>query len=100
MKRTPRIFVAMAISVMLNILLLGLSITNPGGRPLLFWRAVDFASKPSTLIAEALFSHGHSPGKEVAEALVCSIAYYTVVAWIVITLLSLFRTSIRRRGAG
>jgi hypothetical protein len=97
MRRAPRIFVAIAISVILNILLLVLSASNPDGHTSTFWRAVDFVSKPSTVIAEGLFSHGHSPGADVFYALMCSIVYYAVIAWIAITLSSVFHTSIRHR---
>jgi hypothetical protein len=96
MKRVPRILVATAISLTLNILLLILSAGTPGGRPSLFWKAVDVLSKPATLAADALFSSGHSPGGEIFESLMCSIVYYTLVVWAAIALLPLLAKSISR----
>jgi hypothetical protein len=98
MEKTPRIVFATATSIMLNIMLLVLSPSDPDGHPSIFWRAIDIVSAPSTFTANSLFSHGHSPMKELLQGIVCSIVYYTFVVWLAITLFSSFRTSMRRRG--
>ena len=98
-RRIPRILLAMAISLLFNILLLVLSLGNTGGRPSIYWRAIDVASAPSTRLAEALFSSGHSPASMVIQGMICSFIYYSIVAWVAIKLLSWLRTLIRRRRA-
>jgi hypothetical protein len=53
-------------------------------------------SAPSYFICELLFTHTHSL-TGVIHSVICSLAYWTAVAWVVIRLLALLRSSLRRR---
>jgi hypothetical protein len=98
MNKTSRILISLAISIGLNIILLVMAAGSRDGSRSVFWRAVDTVSTPSTLIADALFAHGHSPGEAVFQATMCSIVYYAVILWVAIALISSVRKSMRRRG--
>ena len=79
---------AFALSLLFNFSLLVLSPSNPGATPSKFWRVVNFVSKPAIIVASSFSPMGHSPLRMVALGIICSIVYYGLLCWIVLTVLS------------
>jgi hypothetical protein len=95
MNTIRRILIAIAGSFLFNILLLVVSAGNDGRNSSRFWQAIDFVSRPSTLVAQSLFPNV-SIEEMVFTSMMVSTVYFGLLIWLALTLFFSLRTSVRR----